>query len=374
MKSPNNPFVLAGYVSPEYFCNRQKELSWLESNYLNGRNALIYSWRRMGKTALIRHFFRNLEKDHGVETLYIDLMGAQSMPEAIKAITQAIHQRYGHSTSGISGNIGKLLSRLGMTVTFDPYSGFPKFSFGLTHLPPPEQSLDAIGEFLSNRKKSLVIAMDEFQQIGYFDEPSGEPVFRSWMQSFPHMRFIYSGSQRNMMRAMFTEQNRPFYKSVQILELESIPESEYFPFIRGHFAAAGKTIEDELLPEIYAWSRGQTYAIQLVCNKLFGLPGKPNRTKLQQVFSEIIEQEKPVFANYARLLTRKQWEVLKAIAISEPATNPQSKEFLQNHRLGAASSVATALKTLIKKELVIEENEGYFLHDVLLSHWLRQNP
>ena len=52
-----NPFVVSGYASPEYFCDREKETKELTGSLLNGRNMVIISPRRMGKSGLIEHCF-----------------------------------------------------------------------------------------------------------------------------------------------------------------------------------------------------------------------------------------------------------------------------------------------------------------------------
>jgi AAA+ ATPase superfamily predicted ATPase len=61
MRKPANPFTLSGYHSPAYFCDRETELAWLMDQFDNERNAVIHAWRRVGKTALLKHFFHHLE-------------------------------------------------------------------------------------------------------------------------------------------------------------------------------------------------------------------------------------------------------------------------------------------------------------------------
>jgi uncharacterized protein len=373
MKTNGNPFVLAGYVSREYFCDREAELSWLQDQFSNDRNMVMYSWRRMGKTSLIHCFAHVLEKENQTDLIYVDLMSARNMPDTIKAIAQAVHNKYGRTTRGISKALVTLLSRLGMSISFDPHSGIPKASFGLTTPIPTEHSLEALGEFLKGRNKKIVLAIDEFQQITRFPETNAEAVFRSWMQSNPKLRFIFSGSQRNLMRSIFSEQNRPFYKSTQILDLRPIPLIVYHDFIKKHFKKASKKIDSTIIEEIYDWSRGQTYTIQLVCNKAFGANQAITPETLQQIYHEIIEQEKPVFYNYMKMLTNIQWDVLRAIGLSEPVSSPYSKDFITSHGLGAQSSVSSALHALIEKELVIQDMDKYFLHDVVLSRWFQQS-
>ena len=61
----NNPFIVGGYLSPHYFCDREVETEQLIRNITNGRNVVIISVRRMGKTGLIRHcFYQDEIKEH----------------------------------------------------------------------------------------------------------------------------------------------------------------------------------------------------------------------------------------------------------------------------------------------------------------------
>lgn len=50
VKSIRNPFVIAEYAGPEYFCDRTEETQELVSNLQNGRNTTLISPRRIGKS------------------------------------------------------------------------------------------------------------------------------------------------------------------------------------------------------------------------------------------------------------------------------------------------------------------------------------
>ena len=65
MAAIHNPFIVGGYISPHYFCDREKETEQLIRNITNGRNVVIISTRRMGKTGLIRHCFYQNEIKSG---------------------------------------------------------------------------------------------------------------------------------------------------------------------------------------------------------------------------------------------------------------------------------------------------------------------
>ena len=69
---PNNPFLIAGYYSPEFFCDREAETSAILDALHNGRNVTLIAPRRMGKTGLIRHaFYRLQEQKTDIATLYM---------------------------------------------------------------------------------------------------------------------------------------------------------------------------------------------------------------------------------------------------------------------------------------------------------------
>lgn len=41
MAAIHNPFIVGGYISPHYFCDREKETEQLIRNITNGRNVVI---------------------------------------------------------------------------------------------------------------------------------------------------------------------------------------------------------------------------------------------------------------------------------------------------------------------------------------------
>lgn len=54
---PQNPFLIAGYHSPEYFCDRETETKTIINALENNRNLTLIAPRRMGKTGLIKNVF-----------------------------------------------------------------------------------------------------------------------------------------------------------------------------------------------------------------------------------------------------------------------------------------------------------------------------
>jgi uncharacterized protein len=370
-KKPLNPFVLTGYLGKEYFCNREKQIKELQNHLRNDRNIVIYSWRRLGKSALIYRLFDEIFEKNKVETLYVDLMATANLSEALQQIIEAVYFKFGKTNASIGQTFLKILGSLGVEFSIDPLIGVPSISLGLKANQPSEVTLFKIFEFLNNRKEKLVIAIDEFQQITHYENNNAEAVFRNIMQQFPSIRFIFSGSHKHLMSSMFAEKNRPFYRSCQTIHLLPIDKSDYSDFIKSQFTSGNKNIEDECIDMIYTWSRGQTFSIQLLCNRLYGDYKNVRPEELDITINNILQQDASFFAHYQHILPKNQWNLLKAIAKEDIVESPTAMVFLKKYNLGAASSVSTALKKLLETELIIHENGTFYIQDILLSRWLR---
>ena len=86
-----NPFIItADYYGPDYFCDRQAETEVLESNITNGRNTVLISSRRMGKSGLIAHVFNRPFVQSNFRTFSIDLFPTSSLAEMILLLAKEI--------------------------------------------------------------------------------------------------------------------------------------------------------------------------------------------------------------------------------------------------------------------------------------------
>lgn len=72
------------------------------------------------------------------------------------------------------------------------------------------------------------------------------------------------------------------------------------------------------------------------------------------------------------MLTGYQWKVLTAIAIEGNAKRITSKDFIAKHNLGTPSSVHSAVRALLDREMIYNEGDNYLVYDVFLERWLEQ--
>lgn len=336
MATLNNPFVVYGYKGAEYFCDRQKETEKMISTLHNERNITLVAPRRMGKTGLIHHVFHQMEEQYeGVKCFYLDIFATKNLEQMVQLMASEI--------------IGKL--------DLKPSEG--------------RESLKRIFEYLKQSGKRCYIAIDEFQQILSYPEDGVEAMIRSYIQFLPNVYFVFSGSQQHMMQEMFLWANRPFFQSSLVLSLPCIEEPVYRKFANRLLSSQHRVIDESVFSYIYQQSGSVTWYVQAILHGIYE-HGSYGITKslVDEVIQELIEEQAMAYQNYCAWLTENQQMLLLAIASESLVSSPLSQQFISTHHLPATSSVKTALKALVDKQLVSKTPNGYLVSDRFFAKWL----
>lgn len=371
---PTNPFLIAGYHSPKYFCDREKETEKIISALKNGRNLTLISPRRLGKTGLIHHvFYRLKEQEQNIHCFYIDIFSTQNLHEFAVLFAKAILGQIDNYSTTVMKQISSFFKSFRPAFSFDALTGLPSVSLEIQQN-QAEESLQEVFQYLKESKKTCYIAFDEFQQITEYPEKGIEALLRSHIQFLPNVQFIFSGSKKHLMDAMFSSVNRPFYQSTQKLGLKEIPCDTYQQFAIQHFKEAGKTLESSVFDDIYHAMLGHTWYIQTILNQLFAMP-KTSFTKndVDVIINEILQEENSTYKTYCELITKGQLNVLKAIAKEKKVASPFENSLMKKYNLTAVSSTKLALNSLMDKTLILKDESGaYFVYDRFFSLWLEK--
>ncbi len=376
MSIVNNPFIVGGYLSPHYFCDRETETEQLIRNITNGRNVVIISVRRMGKTGLIRHCFYQDKIKENYHTFFIDIYATSSLREFVFALGKEIFERLKPKGMKFIERFFSIISSLRAGFKLDAITGEPTFDIGLGDIHAAETTLDEIFAYLEQADKPCIVAIDEFQQIGNYAEKNVEAILRTKVQHCQNARFIFAGSQKHIMMNMFNSPARPFYQSVNMMQLKSIPLTEYKTFVKRLFLENEKHIEEELIDEVYNFFEGHTWYIQLMFNELYILTGKGelcSRSQQTIALTNILQMQDFTYQEIFSRLPEKQKEVLIAIGKEQKAIGVTSGKFIKKYKLSTPSSVQSALKGLLEKNLVSQEQNQYEISDRLLGVWLQKN-
>ena len=372
----NNPFLIAGYTTPEYFCDREEETEKIISGLHNNRNISLISPRRFGKTGLIHHTFYHIkDKENDVFCFYFDIFSTQNLYEFVQIFGKTVLGQLDNYSQKTLKRISEFFKSFRPTLSLNSMTGKPEISFDIK----PEDTatgLQEIFNYLKNSGKRCYIAIDEFQQIIEYPEKGVEALLRSYIQFTENVKFIFSGSKKHLMDAMFTSVNRPFYQSTQKINLPEIPIETYSIFAQKHFAKVGKTLSMQLFETVYNLVLGHTWYIQMLLNQLYALPLKIySEVDLKKIIADILKEENATYKTYCELLTKGQLRILTAIAKEGKINELTSSEFLKKYNLPAASSVNQSVKSLMSKSLILKDENGYyFVYDRFFSLWLEHRP
>lgn len=364
-----NPFLISGYISPVYFCDREKETETMLEAVTNNRHLTLISPRRMGKTGLIKHLFYLGSKSKLFIPVYIDILATTSLKEFTEAFGKSVMSALARNETAMK-KILKGLASLRPRLSIDSMTGEPTVTFTVANDKEAEISIDLIFEYVRKQKKELVIAIDEFQQVTSYHEKNMEAILRSHIQQSDNVTMIFSGSRKHVLSGIFTSPDRPFYNSTQIMELAKIPDALYRKFIKDSFGKKNISISDEAINEVFELTGLHTFYVQYLCNRLYSLNKKVDRSLVDTTLISIITENEPVYASFMSLITQLQFRVLRAVAINGSVANPTGSDFIGKYALGAASSVSQTIKSLEEKELISCSDGSYSLNDQFLRQWL----
>ena len=370
-----NPFVTKGYGGPEYFCDRIKETSDLVNMLTNENNMALISPRRLGKTDLIHHCFRQPEIKDNYYTFVIDIYATSSLRDFVNVFGKAILDTLKPLGRKALDLFVAALKSLQQELTFDIH-GFPVWSVGLGNMENPSVTLDEIFSYLASADRPCIVAIDEFQQItSYRDGQNVEAALRTHVQRCPNATFLFAGSKRHLMGEIFTSPARPFFQSVITMGLAPISVDKYQEFAAGLFAKNGKHLDEAVVHDVYVRFNGITSYLQRVMNVLYLRTPEGGQCGVEMV-DDAIDYLLGLYSdNFQTMLgqmSEKQRALFGAIVMEGGVRSITGGKFMKKYRLWSASSVASALKGLLDKDFVTQENGVYMAYDLFFALWLQR--
>ena len=372
----DNPFVTNGYAGPEYFCDRVDETAILTNLMTNGNNVALMSPRRVGKTDLIRHCFQQESIKDDYYCFLIDIYATNSLHDFVSVFGKSILDALKPKGRRVwEGFLNALLS-VRSEISFD-INGNPVWGLGVGAMTPPQTTLDEIFAYLASAEKHCLVAIDEFQQILYYnDHQNVEAVLRTQIQKCSNANFIFAGSQRHMMSEMFLSPSRPFYQSVMPMSLNAIPLDHYWAFAEPLFAKTGdRRISYGVVASVYQRFEGITAYVQRIMNMLYMLTPKGETCGMGMIDKAIdtyLQLSSAYYSELLRQMPEKQRNVFLSIAAERQVKNISGGKFVHKYRLPSTSSVVSAVKGLLEKDFVTQTDNVYSVYDRFFQLWIEK--
>ena len=123
---------------------------------------------------------------------------------------------------------------------------------------------------------------------------------------------------------------------------------------------------------LYQKLAGHTWYVQMLLNRLYE-SGETliSMDIVDKVLSGIVDENEATFQTFMRLVTPAQAKLLRAIAMEGSVQQALSQSFIRQYHLGATSTVRSAIKKLVEKELVLDSQGAYQIYDRFFALWLK---
>jgi hypothetical protein len=365
-----NPFNYQSPVGPAQLIDRRGELNALQRAAADRTAIRLAAPRRYGKTTLLDAHVAAMQAV-GHRAVRVDFAKVATVADAAARIAAA----YAAFPADPRRTVARWRGRLGVTAKLGPVSVqlAPRAS-----RPSPDDARAALLELLdvplglAEDGGLTVVCLDEFQDLLVADDAL-DGVVRSVIQHHGKAAaYVFAGSQPSLMRALFSDQERPFYGQARPLDLPPLPVDEAASDIErlleagGLLGKAGPAV-DELL----AFSGGHPQRTMLLAHHLYDVldDGDGDDPALEAIDRALTETRDAHQALWDAL-SRVERIVCLALADGQAPTGTRVAE---EHRI-ARSTLQDGLDRLLSDGRQVQRaaDGAPVLLDPLLAEWLRR--
>ena len=371
-----NPFNYLQFATGDQFYDRREILADLRSRFLSGpSNIVLYGPRRYGKSSLVAELVAQLEKA-GMPCVTLDIVKVPSIDLFVSAYATKVYRKLAPVKFEMR-RLGEFLKSLRLKMTVDQ-NGETSFSLDTTESGIGTEALtevlDLPQKLLSGNRRAVIV-FDEFQEVkDILPDDRFERVMRSAIQSHRNVSYIFLGSRYHLLRRMFTDHNRPFYRSALTILLDKPPLDESIRFVEERFDSGGIAIKPDAARLLVAKIANIPYYVQQLGFEVF--------RQADDAGSRCVGMD-DVEAAFARLsgFNRDQYEQLMLtfsasqkkllIALSREGTREFDDGYRTRHALGVSSTVNSAKKRLLEDGIIENVSGTYMLADPFFAAYLR---
>jgi hypothetical protein len=229
------------------------------------------------------------------------------------------------------------------------------------------------GQLAMQRKRPVIVALDEFQAVDSFNGGSVEHALRAAAQQQRQVGYVFAGSEPSLMEKMIGPK-RPFYKAGPVMRLQKIPPRIFADWLESRFQATRMKPEPGLGHAIVDLAGNLPYDVQRLAHETWDDVRAAGRRAvsledLHQTLARLLAEQDTVFEAMWQRLTLPQRAVLRAVVL-QSGRELLSADTRLRHRLGSTSTIQTSLALLVKQDLLHKEDGQFVVVDSLLREWV----
>jgi hypothetical protein len=375
----DNPFVYGEVVPDEAFADREADLDRIVGDLSNGQKVFLISPRRYGKSSLVRRALHVLSR-RGALTVEVTVSAYSSYLAFLEGYARALaglEARWDRARRWLEEAVTSARPEIrydtDMTGPGRVSVAFPQVRSGRDVNRLAVEIFALPGRVAAERKRTVVVALDEFQAIEAFDGRGVEHALRGAAQHQRRVGYVFAGSEPSLMEKMVGPR-RPFYKAGPVLRLQKIPPAVFAAFVESRFAVTGIRPEPGLGAAIVELAGNLPYDVQRLAHETWddvkAAGGRrAGLDHLHATLARLLAEQHILFEAVWQRLTLAQRAVLRAVVLQE-GREVLSAEVRARHRLGGPSSIQASLAALAKQDLLLKEGSRYVVVDSLLREWV----
>jgi len=365
-----NPFNYQGPVAPARLIDRRGELDALQKAAADRIAVRLAAPRRFGKTSLIDAHVASM-RAVGHRAVRVDL----SKVATVADVAARVAQGFDELPPDPRRVVRRWSARLGVTARL------PGVQVSLRSAAGRPQADEARGALLELLDVPLglhgadggltVVCLDEFQDLLVADD-SLDGLVRSVIQHHDAAAaYVFAGSQPSLMRALFSDRERPFYGQARPLELPALPLAEAADDIE-QLLLADALDPGRAVDELLAFTGGHPQRAVLLAHHLYNVLDRPEPSDdpaaaaLDLALEETNDAHQAVWDGIGRV------ERIVLVALADGQA-PTGTRIASEHRV-ARSTLQDALDRLLADERHVHR-DAYGrpgVLDPLFGEWLRR--
>jgi len=375
----DNPFIYGEIVPDEAFADREVELDRLVADLSSAQKVFLISPRRYGKSSLVHRALQTLAR-RGALTVELTVSSYSSYVAFLEGYARAlatVESTWQRARAWLT----EVITTTRPELRYEPEdAGAGQFSvaFPLVRTPRDVNRLAneifaLPGRLAADRKRTVIVALDEFQAIDAFDGREVEHALRAAAQQQRRVGYVFAGSEPSLMEKMIGPR-RPFYKAGPVMRLGKIPPAVFAEFTDALFSKSGIRPEPGLGAAIIDLAGNLPYDVQRLAHETWddvrATGGRrAGLDELHATLTRLLGEQDTLFEAVWQRLTLAQRAVLRAVVL-QGGRELLAADTRARHRLGGPSSIQASLAALIKHDLVLKEGPVYVVVDSLLREWI----
>ena len=367
-----SPFEFEQKLLKENLAERPEAQKRLTNNLINKTNTVIVSPRKWGKTTLLRRVIENLSSYSFYRFSFIDLFKIRSEEDFFKEYLYQVINVLSDNVEEGKEYVKKFQESVKVS-SISGYNGQSKLNLDIDFSKIDlENILNIANEIAEQKKLTLYVCLDSFQNITMFDDIEGfQRKLSVYGKNHRNVVYIFSGNNRKLMNQIFQANKSPLYKFGELFYLSKLKTEEFSNYLMRTFSTTHKTISKSLAEELVEIMENHPFYV----NQLADLVWKKTDSavcisSIEKSSKELIERNQLLFQKEFSGLSKIQLNFLKAMVdgVKDKFT---SKQVIQQYHLNSSASTLRAIEGLEKKEVLEKINKKFQFVDPAFKLWLK---